>query len=237
METIKIPNANFNEARRPISYYKGFDWSTANKEDAVNFARAEGFKETGMSVNECSLLYECLEISKPKKILELGRNYGTSTRLFMQHIIRHGGAFNSWDLKHWPGFLEIMAENGYDFTRIPAESYVAEWVKRPLVPDAFAYLEIGDSIKSPVAMDCRIDFLLIDTEHATANALYEYGRWRKYLNSGAMIAFHDSTLPGVARAIELIKEVEFAEVGDRFIREYVNEQVDGYGVHVLEWKG
>ena len=53
-----------------------------------------------------------------------------------------------------------------------------------------------------------------------------------------MIAFHDSTLKGPARAIEIVKEVEFeATGGTRIVKEYVNERVDGYGIHVLEYKG
>ena len=237
METIVIPHADLPYERRHISDFKGMDWSKATKWDAVSFARASGFKETGMSVNEVALLYDCLEIRKPRRILELGRNYGTSTRLFLQHIIRHGGALNSWDLKHWDGFLETMAENGYDFTRIPNEQYVAEWVKRSTVPDAFAYLEVAHSMKSSIDYNAQIDFLLIDTEHSTANALYEYGRWRNYMGGGAMIAFHDSSLPGVARAIEIIKEVEEAESPGRIAKEYINERIDGFGITVLEWKG
>src|SRR5690348_15240231 len=99
METIKIPHANLSYDQVDISNFKDFDWSKATKAQSVSFARASGFKETGMSVGEVALLYDLLEEKKPNKIVELGRNYGTSTRIFLQHVVRHGGLLESWDLK------------------------------------------------------------------------------------------------------------------------------------------
>ena len=228
IEKVVFKSPNFNHTdRRHISYFKGFDWLNASKEDAVHFARATGFKETGMSLNEVALLCECLELKKPKSIVELGRNYGTSTRLFVQHVIRHGGIVESWDWKHWPGFIEIMTENGY-----PLNSDAST----DLPNGAAVYLKTADSIKSPIHPEFTVDFLLIDTEHSIEDALGEYMRWRRYLQGGAMIAFHDSSLSQVARAIEIVKEVEGWGGRDRIWREWVNEHIDGFGVHILELK-
>lgn len=253
METILIPHAELSyEDNRPIENYKNFDWSKGTKADANLFARATGFKETGMSVNEIALLYDMLEKKGACNIVELGRNYGCSTRLFIQHVIRHGGSLQSWDLKHWDGFIEKMRENGYNFGEFK-ENHAGtdEITYGPLHVQSGinalrcnVQLKVADSMKTPIVSpkendDRFVDFLLVDTEHGLEHALGEYMRWRNYLCAGAMVAFHDSTLPGPKRAIEIIKEVEeMASPGaGRLVREYVNERVDGYGVQVLEWKG
>lgn len=246
METVKIPHAELSyDERRHINDFARFDWTKATKHDSVDFSRALGFKETGMSVNEVALLYDLLEKRRPQVMVELGRNYGTSTRLFIQHIIRHGGSLHSWDLKHWEGFVEGLTKCGYAFHAYQEGGDIAFG---PLEIHTGARLDvrllIRDSMKSPIVSpkendDRFVDFLLIDTEHGLEHALGEYMRWRNYLTSGSMIAFHDSELPGPKRAIELIKEVEemASPGGNTFVREYVNERVDGYGIHVLERKG
>jgi hypothetical protein len=60
-------------------------------------------------------------------------------------------------------------------------------------------------------------------------------RWREYLKSGSFIAFHDASLPAVARAIDIVKEVE-APFDGRLAKEYINERVDGFGIHIFRWK-
>lgn len=234
METVLIPHADLSYERKDISCFKGFDWSKATKADSVGFSQCLGFLETGMSVNEISLIYDLLEKFKPKNIVELGRNYGCSTRIFLQHIIRNGGRIDSWDLKHWPGFIEIMAQSGYVFEQLPGTQEYA------FMGNADCLLRVAHSIRTPVPeyIDREgVDFLLIDTEHGLCHALGEYMRWREYCKAGTLIAFHDSTLDGPKRGIEIAKEVEATNFGDRIVREYVNERIDGYGIHVLEWKG
>lgn len=243
IEQVKVVHEGLSyETQRPISEFKDFDWSKASKMDAVHFARAAGFKETGMSVNEIGLLYDLLDLKKPRYTVELGRNYGCSTRIFLQNVIRNGGIFESWDLKHWDGFIEGMRENGYNF----GESQEPEGVcYGPMTVGGKEYdvrLRVANSMKtniiSPLEGDDRfVDFLLIDTEHGIENALGEYMRWRNYLRSGAYIAFHDSTLPGVRRSIDLVQEIEDSTCGDRIAQEINNEQVDGFGLTVLKWKG
>jgi len=242
METVLIPSPQMTYERKYIEYFKDFDWSTATKEDCVQFAQAFGFPETGMSVNEIALIYDILEAKRPKIIVELGRNYGCSTRISLQYIIRHGGTLYSWDLKHWPGFIQKMNENGYSFVGCDDEdTFVGKWIATDgsNLPGN-VWLRVAHSIKAPVWRDIElngVDFLLIDTEHGLEHALGEYMRWREYLKAGSFVAFHDSELAGPKRAIEMVKEVEANNYGDRLIREYKNEHIDGFGIHVLEWKG
>ena len=235
METILAPHHDLSYEQRHISEFKDFDWSKATKWDAVSFARASGFKETGMSANEVALLFDLLEAKKPKPIVELGRNYGTSTRLFLQHVIRHGGYLESWDLKHWDGFLEIMDANGYPFFCFYGNEYVDIKSGAPHSPKI--RIKVAHSIKTAIPEDFKVDFLLIDTEHAMENAVSEYLRWREYLNSGALIAFHDSTLLAVSRSIEIILEIEDKCRPGRIDKIHKNEREDGFGICVLEWKG
>ena len=237
------------DKREDISYFKGFDWLKASKEECIHFARATGFKETGMSVNEVGLMYDLLEEKKPKTIVELGRNYGTSTRLFLAYMMKHDlfyrkdgsneinsnhAVLDSWDLKHWDGFIETMRDNGYVFCSLGRSCFVDGKFYTTVIRDD------AHSIKTdipPYLVQRGVDFLLIDTEHAIENALPEYCRWREYLNSGALIAFHDSTLPAVARSIEIILEMEGKDRPGRIDKIHKNECEDGFGICILEWKG
>ena len=240
-EQIVVPPCGLDyEKRMAISEFKGLDWKKdGTKELAVQFSRATGFKETGMSVGEVALLYDCLELMGPGHIVELGRNYGTSTRLFIQHVLRHGGSLESWDLKHWDGFLDGMEAIGYSFMeRNGAQDYELVHVDGAGgLPEGAVRLKVAHSITTPTGRDDRfVKFLLIDTEHGLEHALGEYMRWREYLQSGAYVAFHDFGLPAVARAVELVKEVELSHEG-RISKEFVMEQPDGFGISVLRWGG
>lgn len=234
-ELIKVPHHELTYAeadRRDVNSFRVEEIRNFNKAQSVLYARATGLKETGMSVNEVGLLYDLLEKKGACNIVELGRNFGTSTRLFIQHVIRHGGYFESLDLRHWGNLEETFINQGFE-VRPSGDDYILETCDRLI-----AHIRISDSIKTHIKNENRwVDFLLIDTEHGLENALGEYMRWRQYLKSGAFIAFHDLCIPGVARAIEIVKEVELVTCGDRIIREWQNERVDGYGVSILEWKG
>lgn len=238
METILVPHhdLSYNEAdRRHVDSFTVEEIRKFDKQTAVHYARAVGLKETGMSVNEVGLLYDMLEKKGPCSILELGRNYACSTRLFLQHVVRHGGTFQSWDLKHWGNVEESFKNQGFSIARQTADDNYSIHDGNKKVAD----IMIKNSRYSPITPEERwIDFLLIDTEHGIEDALGEYMRFRHYLRSGAMVAFHDSTLPGVVRAIEVAKEVEEMTCpgAGRICREYKNERVDGYGIQILEWK-
>jgi len=110
------------------------------------------------------------------------------------------------------------------------------WSGRSFAPDAFCALELAHSIKTPIADEKKVDLLLVDTEHGLTNLIPEYGRWREYLQGGALIAFHDATLPKVARGIEIIIEMEEGDNPGRLVRRYEPEKQDGFGICVLEWR-
>lgn len=234
-ELVIVPHHELSydeNERRDASSFTVEEISKFDKHQAVLYARATGFPETGMSPNEIGLMYDCLEKKGRCNIVELGRNFGCSTRLFIQHVVRHGGTFESWDLKHWGNLKETFAAQGFgignegeDYGLLHAGRLIAE-------------IKIADSIKTDIKNKERwVDFLLVDTEHGLENALGEYMRWRQYLNAGCFVAFHDYVIPGVKRAIEVVKEVEALTCGDRIIREIQNERLDGFEIDILEWKG
>ena len=242
-ELILVPHheLSYDESdRRDVFSFTVEEIKKFTKAQAVFYARATGLLETGMSPNEIALMYDLLEKKKACRIVELGRNFACSTRLFVQHVLRHGGSFQSWDLKHWDRVKESFETQGFGIKQaqkgpswVSPEDYALFDGERKI-----ADIRVADSIKTHIEDESRwVDFLLIDTEHGIENALGEYMRWRQYLNAGAYIAFHDSTLPGVLRSIELVKEIELATCGERIIREWQNERVEGFGVTVLEWKG
>jgi hypothetical protein len=125
-----------------------------------------------------------------------------------------------------------MEQIGFQFEWMPKDDYL--WRGEG---DRTVRLRVAHSMKTQLPEDFKVDFLLIDTEHAIENALGEYMRWREYMASGAIIAFHDSTLPAVKRSIDLAIEVEAACHDGRILKIHKNEREDGYGLLALEWRG
>lgn len=247
MEIIRAPHheLSYDEgARRDVNSFTIEEIKTFDKQTAVQYARAKGLLETGMSVNEVALLYDLLEEKKPKMIVELGRNYGCSTRLFLQCIVRHGGFLESWDLKHWGDLNQTFKNQGFHVVPTSFSPRIGQTepdfsISMPEDSNSpIAVLKIGDTRRDHITPTERwIDFLLVDTEHGMEDALGEVMRFRTFLKGGAMIAFHDSTLSGVSRAIEVYEEVEATASPGRIVRKYVNEREDGFGICILEWKG
>lgn len=233
-ELVIVPHHELSyleEDRKDVNSFTVDQIRAFNKAQAVLYSRAIGLPETGMSVNEVALLYDLLEKKGACTIVELGRNYGTSTRLFVQHVVRHGGYFESWDLRHWGNLKETFIKQGFDVVD-EGEDYLLKIGDRLI-----ARMKIAHSIKSDIQNQDRwVGFLLIDSEHGLDNILPEYCRWREYLQSGAYIACHDFCIPAVARGIEIIKELESNFEG-RIEKEYQNERVDGFGISILQWKG
>lgn len=214
------------EDRKHYTAFKGTDPAAYSKQDAVQFSRGMGYRETGMSHNEISLLYDMLEKRKPRLIVELGRNHGCSTRLFLQYLSRNEAFLDSWDLQHFTDFYEKMDEIGFPLKQDEKATFgkggyilrKAHSIKHP-APDHFEFW--------------GIDFILIDTEHGIEDAVGEYMRFRPYLASGAIVAFHDSTLPAVARAIEMVREIENWGGRKRIAEELAPASEDGFGIHFL----
>lgn len=249
-EVIAIPHheLSYDDAnRKDCLDWKVEDFAGFSKQDAVDYARTAGFKETGMSPNEVGLIYDLLLRKRPRHIVELGRNFGVSTRIFLWYCVTFGGYLESWDIKHWgespKSLREVLEANGFttkddnilhdpsEGIYEPTSGYYVFWKGQEI-----GHMKIANSMKTPIHYDRKVDFLLIDTEHGLENALGEYMRWRMYMNGGGVAAFHDSELPAVHRAIEIAIEVE-SDFDGRIQRHWVNERKDGFGIEALEWKG
>lgn len=125
--------------------------------------------------------------SKPKVIVEIGAAYGTSSKLFAETARLNGGHLYSVDPVHRKEWDENLNEYGLcDFaTFIEAASPWVNW-------------------QGP-----GIDFLFIDGFHNYRNVMSDFFFWQRYLNDGALIAFHDCVkYPAVKRAIEEIRKTE-----------------------------
>lgn len=242
-ELILVPHHELSyapEDLRNVNSYTIDEIRTFNKQAACHYARAGGLPETGMSPNEVGLIYDLLEKKQPKAIVELGRNFGCSTRILLQYVVRHPGSFlHSWDLKQWGNLEESFRNQGFQINQM--HHALSENFDYTLAitstGQTIANMRVADSMTTDIENKTRwVDFLLIDTEHGLENALGEYMRWRPYLKSGSVIAFHDSELPAVARAIELAIEVE-QDFDGRLAKQYRNERIEGFGIEMLEWKG
>jgi predicted O-methyltransferase YrrM len=195
---------------------KNFDKNTA-----IAYACARGFKDSGMNACEVAFIYDFLEIKGACNIVELGRNFGCSTRMFIQHVVRHGGYFESWDLKHWGNLNETFINQGFELENEEDISFKGYPI----------HLKIADSLRNPIQEGKWIDFLLIDTEHGVANAFGEFNRWTEHLNDHAFIVFHDANLPGVSESLRMIEETK----ADHIKNWYELEHTGGYGISILEY--
>lgn len=199
MKTHEI-NQEMTTELVPMEQFAGQDPNGWGKVQSIQFARQnfdaehivnnERFGGCGLNEVEAAALYDVLELMGTGTIVELGRSFGCSTRVFYQHVARHAGSLHSYDLVLFESLMDRHRKTGF-----------------PLDGHVNVQIQVGDSMKVQWDEGWPIDFLFIDTEHSLADALGEYMRWRVYLSPGAFIAFHDSNLPPVARAIEIVKEV------------------------------
>jgi hypothetical protein len=145
-------------------------------------------------------------------------------------LSRNEAFLDSWDLRHFTDFYEKMAEIGFPLKQD----------EKGMFGKGGYILRAAHSIKTPAPDHFEhwgIDFILIDTEHGIEDAVGEYMRFRPYLAAGSIVAFHDSTLPAVARAIDMVREIEGWGGRDRIAEEYAPASEDGFGVHIMRMKG
>lgn len=131
---------------------------------------------------------------KPKVILEIGSAYGTSTKLFAEISREVGGhvyCIESDPKPEWTANLKEYNLLKYT-TLVKGESPWINWEYKP-----------------------RIDFLFIDGFHNYRNTFTDYFYWQKYLNDGAVVAFHDTNrFPQVGRAVdEIIRSEDLELIG------------------------
>jgi predicted O-methyltransferase YrrM len=177
---------------KDIMEFVNFDWAHATDLDMLLFARVSNITETGLDIYECGAFLEALKISNFIKMryLETGQAQGVSTRMALAWVLKYSGEVNSIELKPNKVFLDIMVKSGY--------------------MDKVNTI-VGDSMKVPVE-DKIINFMFIDSEHATSSALGEYMRFRPYFRKGSVVGFHDVSLPGVSRALSIIEKIDELEI-------------------------
>ena len=156
------------------------------------FAKAnKNFHEPGISADELRALHEAFAVfgNRPATIVETGMCFGVTTRYFLVRTLKYGGSLHTFEVMIRPQFKEAMERIGY-WNNINVH---------------------GHSVRDP--WSDTIDFMYIDSEHALADALGEYMRFRVWFTSNTIIGFHDTDVcPGVRKAIEFIQEVDDLEL-------------------------
>jgi hypothetical protein len=180
---------------RNIREFKGIAFEQMDLDTRVEFAKAQGFPEPGVTVEELLAIQKGLDLlgKRPITILETGMCYGTTTRFFLTWLLQNGGNLHTVEFRIRTQFAVEM-------------DYLGLW------KDPHFHVHEEDSRKMYWDSKDGIDFLFIDSEHALSDALGEYMRFRVFLNHNALIGFHDSQCCyGVKRAIEFINEVDVLE--------------------------
>ena len=187
-----VDNIEIFEHNQDVLEFKGVDFKNMPLDQWFNFCKAnKSYGEPGIDYYELAALHKACETlgKRPLTILETGMCFGTTTRYFLVRTIKFGGEVHSFEIHLREKFKETMQELGL-------------WDKINLH---------GHSMKDP--WDKEIDVLFIDSEHALADALGEYMRFREWLKADSIIGFHDtSCCPGVIKVIEMIQEVDELEL-------------------------
>jgi hypothetical protein len=177
-----------------IYEFLGADLKSLNEAQWLQFCKANRlFREPGISKEELLVLHTAVKEQfgeAPIRSLETGVCFGTTTRYFTVRTLKFGGEHHAFEVMVRPKFKEVMEQFGlWDKFTLHGHSIRDDW-------------HGGD-----------IDVLYIDSEHAICDALGEYMRFRVFLHGRSLVGFHDTdTCPGVARAIEMIQEVDELEL-------------------------
>ena len=204
------------EHNKDILDFKDADFKNMPIDEWLNFCKANAsFGEPGIDYLELGALHEACETlgKRPLTIVETGMCFGTTTRYFIVRAMKYGGEVHTFEVYVREKFKEALVELGL-------------WDKINLH---------GHSIKAAWSKD--IDVLFIDSEHALADALGEYMRFREWLSGSSIIGFHDTDCCiGVKKAIEMIQEVDELELicevtnkmgaGIKFFRRIVKNRTD-----------
>jgi hypothetical protein len=189
---MKIEEIEILEYNKDILEFKGRDFKNISLDEWFYFCKANlTFGEPGIDYYELAALHQACETlgKRPLIILETGMCFGTTTRYFLIRTIKYGGELHTFEVHIRDKFKETMQELGL-------------WDKINLH---------GHSIKDTWNKD--IDVLFIDSEHALADALGEYMRFREWLKGDSIIGFHDTNCCiGVKKALEMIQEVDELEL-------------------------
>ena len=186
--SYELPNTwSLKDHQVHIDTFRDFDWKDSTIQDWVRFAGAGPVPEPGLATYEAVVMAEALELygRQPITILELGKCYGHSTRLFLGKTLRDGGELHSCELKVREHFRGKMIDLGY-----------------------WQHIHLHEQLSQTIEWQGPLDFLFIDTEHAYEDAMGEFKHFYPHLTGLKLVAFHDTEMaPGVIRAVdELIAE-------------------------------
>lgn len=172
--------------------FAGRDLTKLSEMEMLQFCKAnKTFGEPGISGDELAALHIAAQSlgDRPIVSVETGICYGTTTRYFTLRSMRNGGRHHAFEIWVRDDFKKAMQD-------------LDLWKKFDIH---------GHSIKDN--WQGNIDFLYIDSEHALQDALGEYMRFRVWLNDNSIVGFHDVDMcPGVAKALEMIQEVDDLEL-------------------------
>jgi len=178
---------------RHILEFKDADFANMSLEDRLEFSVAKGIPMPGLTPNELLALQKGLDILPEKPVIvETGLGFGTTTRFFLTHILKHGGELHTIEYRIKSEIKDPLMELGL-------------WDK--------INIHEGDVRTMNWPKDKLINCLFIDSEHSISNALGEYMRFRWFFKANTVIGFHDvDSCPGVRRAIEMIQEMDILEL-------------------------
>jgi predicted O-methyltransferase YrrM len=149
----------------------------------MNFEKWPYFDRGFKDVSEAQCLHDYCLSRQPHLILEIGRRFGVSTRLFATAVSKWDGRVVSVDggpREYVPKMLEEMGLSYY----VELIDQWSPWI----VPDP----------------NWIIELLYIDGDHTHIATLVDYHYFNFFVPTGGLIAFHDCLHPPVKKAIETV---------------------------------
>jgi predicted O-methyltransferase YrrM len=173
----------YREHPDPLVTYTNIDWKSVDDKLMVKMAYPIGSELGGIYSEEALYFILLVKEYKLKTLVEIGTMAGVSTRLFAALASRYDGHVYSID-----GNANKDVQLKLDVLKL--SKYV------DLIPVWSPWLGF--------IPDWNIDLLFIDGDHSYMSVLVDYHYFNYFANKGAIIAFHDSNIEDIPRAIEEI---------------------------------
>ncbi len=156
--------------------------------------------DSNVSLQEGLFLQEILLEIEPKISLEIGLAYGISA-MFICEILKRIGSIKHIAID--PGPITEKGTNNLTWSGVGLQN-----LDRCGYKDLLEFHELPSEVALPQLLKKgqKVDFVFIDGWHTFDHCLLDFFYANKMLNVGGVIAFHDTKLPSINKAIRYVSK-------------------------------
>ena len=169
-------------------------WHNASEETFLAAVYGNGRSFSGLKPAENLLIWRLCHNLAPMLLVEVGRQFGISTKALGLIAKRFHGKVISFDGNPRPGVPKVLRDLGI-LDNVELIDEYTPWIQADF--------------------DWKIDFLLLDGDHDCISTLVDYHFFNYFLRKGGLVAFHDRNQIDVQEALQLIIKRDQIEYVDR----------------------